>query len=193
MPWGLHVIQARSAYRGLNHSDPFGSCDESKPLCQAWMNLKSGFSIASSGQGGSCDDAGRSTGALLGLAANVIPTARFGGMGARGAAALGDDALVVRGGTNTAERLAAGAEWIDDAGRVHGVSVNSASGASLRQVAAGIPHNQIGVTTAGAIRAAGGRVAADATRSNPLHGKVSHITPEALSRLLTPTVRNPAR
>jgi hypothetical protein len=104
---------------------------------------------------------------------------------------ISDDALVVRGGTNTAERVAAGAERIDAAGHVHGVSVNSAAGATVAELARGIPNKQIGVTTAGAIRAAGGSVVADATARNPTHCLVSCMTPESLSRLLTPTIPNP--
>ncbi|HMV30560.1 MAG TPA: RHS repeat-associated core domain-containing protein [Gemmatimonadales bacterium] len=112
-----------------------------------------------------------------------------------GAARVGSEgeALVIRGGTNTAERIAAGAERIDASGQVHGVSVNSAVGVTVVELARGIPNKQIGVTTVGAIRAVGGTVARDATAANPNHCLVSCITPQALSELLTPTIRNPAQ
>jgi hypothetical protein len=61
----------------------------------------------------------------------------------------------------------------------------------VEDLAAGIPHGQLGVTTAGAIRAAGGDVVRTSGRS-PHHATVIGLGPEAASRLLTPTIPNPA-
>jgi RHS repeat-associated protein len=113
------------------------------------------------------------------------------GTAARAAGALDDASLVVRGGTNTVERIVAGAERMDASGIVHGVSVNSARGASLFDLSSTIPHNQIGVTTVGQIRAAGGTIAPDPIPTNPYHCLVSCITPQSLSDLLRPTIRRP--
>ena len=57
----------------------------------------------------------------------------------------------------------------------------------------GIPHNQIGVTTVGAVRAAGGDVVTVPTRTNPHHALLSGLTPEQASVLFRPTVKNPHR
>ncbi len=57
----------------------------------------------------------------------------------------------------------------------------------------GIPHNQVGVTTMGQIRAAGGDVVASPTRTNPHHATLSGLTAEQASQLFRPTVKNPNR
>ena len=68
---------------------------------------------------------------------------------------LPDDAFVIRGGENTPERFANGSGvQVDAAGRLSGVSVYSAAGASIAELALNIPNNQIGVTTVGTVRAA---------------------------------------
>ncbi len=66
------------------------------------------------------------------------------------------------------------------------------SGLSVEELATTLPHGQIGVTTVGAIRAAGGDVVRTVGRS-PHHATVIGLSPEEASRLLTPTVVNPAR
>jgi hypothetical protein len=101
-----------------------------------------------------------------------------------------DDALVVRGGRNQPEDLRRGTA-IHPAG-VTGVSVDSAAGLSVDDLAAMIPHNQIGVTTVGAVRAAGGDVVPTSGRS-PNHATLIGLTPESASQLLTPTTANPAK
>ena len=115
---------------------------------------------------------------------------------------LPDDALVVRGGQNLPEDLARGSEVAVGArGRIRGVSVNCAPGLSVLELTApnphtgypGIPHRQIGVTTAGAVRAAGGEVVPSPTRANPHHATLSGLTPEQASHLFRPTVKNPNR
>ena len=79
------------------------------------------------------------------------------------------------------------------------MSVNSAAGLSLKELTApsaeypGIPHNQVGVTTVGRIRALGGDVAASPTKKNPNHASLSGVTPEQASSLFRPTTKNPNR
>lgn len=115
---------------------------------------------------------------------------------------LPDDALVVRGGQNTAESFAEGSGVsIGVEGTLAGVSVNAAASVAVETLTApnpqtgypGIPHNQIGVTTVGAIRKLGGDVVPSPTRGNPLHATLSGITPEQASTLFRPTVKNPCR
>jgi hypothetical protein len=101
-----------------------------------------------------------------------------------------DDALVVRGGKNRPEDIARGT-GIHPSG-VAGVSVESAEGATVKQLATAIPHGQVGVTTAGKVRAAGGDVIRTAGRS-PNHATLTGLTPEKVSDLLTPTIPNPTQ
>jgi hypothetical protein len=75
---------------------------------------------------------------------------------------------------------------------VTGVSVESAEGLSLEELARALPHGQVGVTTVGAIRAAGGDIVRTLGRSLH-HATMVGLTPEAASRLLTPTIANPAK
>jgi hypothetical protein len=113
---------------------------------------------------------------------------------------LPDEALVVRGGQNLPENFAQGSGvMIDAGGKLEGVSVNSAAGLSVDQLTAantrypGVPNNQVGVTTVGAIRAAGGDVVPSPTRTNPHHATLSGLTPEKASGLFRPTILNPSR
>jgi RHS repeat-associated protein len=101
------------------------------------------------------------------------------------------DALVLaRGGTNTPERFSVGSGVTTDAnGTLSGVSVNS--GTTIEDAARGIPHTQIGVTTAGDVRRAGGSVTRDPLPDNPGHCLVSGCTAETFSDLFTPTIKNP--
>src|SRR5262249_35796343 len=75
---------------------------------------------------------------------------------------------------------------------VTGVSVECALGVSVAELAAAIPHGQIGVTTVGAVRQAGGDVVRTTGRS-PYHATLTDLTPQQVSGLLTPTTPNPAR
>lgn len=100
-----------------------------------------------------------------------------------------DDALVIRGGRNRPEDLERGTGT--HPGGVTGVSVESAAGLTVRELAVGIPHRQIGVTSVGAIRAVGGDVVRTSGRS-PHHATLTGLSPEQASRLLTPTIPNPA-
>ena len=114
---------------------------------------------------------------------------------------LPDEALVVRGGRNLPENFIEGSGVALVDGKLQGVSVNSSPGLSLAQLTApdpqtgypGIPHNKVGVTTVGAVRAAGGEVTPSRTRGNPHHATLSGLTPEVASALFQPTVKNPGR
>lgn len=101
-----------------------------------------------------------------------------------------DEALVVRGGRNQPEDLRRGMGTHPSG--VTGVSVECAEGLSVEELATILPHNQLGVTTVGAIRAAGGDVVRTSGRS-PHHATLVGLSPEEASRLLTPTVPNPAK
>lgn len=101
-----------------------------------------------------------------------------------------DEALVVRGGRNLPEDLRRGTQTHPSG--VTGVSVECAEGLSVEELAASVPHGQIGVTTVAAIRAAGGDVARTSGRS-PHHATVVGLGPEEASRLLTPTIAKPAK
>ncbi len=101
-----------------------------------------------------------------------------------------DEALVVRGGRNLPADLRRGTRTHPSG--VTGVSVECTEGLSLEELAATIPHGQVGVTTVAAIRAAGGDVVRTSGRS-PHHATLVGLSPEAASRLLTPTIPNPAR
>lgn len=115
---------------------------------------------------------------------------------------LPDDALVVRGGQNLPENFAQGSGGhVGSDGKVQGVSVNSGPGLSVEELTApdpqtgypGIPNNQVGVATVGAIRASGGDVVPSPTRTNPNHATLSGLTPQQASDLFRPTRQNPHR
>ena len=101
-----------------------------------------------------------------------------------------DEALVVRGGRNQPADLERGMGRHPSG--VTGVSVECAAAVVVDELAANIPHRQIGVTTVGAVRAAGGDVLRTAGRS-PHHATLTGLRPAEASRLLTPTVVNPTR
>lgn len=101
--------------------------------------------------------------------------------------ALPDEALVVRGGLNRPEDLER-ATGTHPSG-VTGVSVESGP-ISLERLATAVPHGRVGVSTVGAVRAAGGDVVRTSGRS-PNHATLTGLTPEQASRLLTPTRPNP--
>lgn len=101
-----------------------------------------------------------------------------------------DEALVVRGGRNLPDDLRRGSQT-HPAG-VTGASVECREGLSVEELAANVPHGQVGVTTVGAVRAAGGEVVRTSGRS-PNHATLTGLAPDEASRLLTPTVPNPAK
>jgi hypothetical protein len=62
----------------------------------------------------------------------------------------------------------------------------------VAELAAAIPHGQIGISTVGAVRRAGGDVIRTSGRT-PHHATLTGLTPEQISDLLTPTITNPTR
>jgi hypothetical protein len=101
-----------------------------------------------------------------------------------------DEAVVVRGGRNLPADLRRGTNTHPCG--VTGASVECTEGMSVEELAAAIPHGQIGVTTVGAIRAAGGDVVRTSGRG-PHHATLIGLSPEEASRLLTPAIPNPAK
>lgn len=100
-----------------------------------------------------------------------------------------DDALLVRGGRNRPEDIHRGTGTHPSG--VTGISVECAVGLTVAELATAIPHGQIGVTTVGAVRKAGGDVIRTSGRS-PHHATLTGLTAEQASKLLTPTTSNPA-
>jgi RHS repeat-associated protein len=108
------------------------------------------------------------------------------------AGGLTDSALVCRGGACTADRFAQGnGVTIDAAGNLDGVSVNSANGKALEELTTSIPNKQVGRTTVGEVRRAGGDVTPSPTAKNPDHCTMCGISAEKAEELFNPTVRNP--
>jgi len=106
---------------------------------------------------------------------------------------LPSDALVVRGGLNLPESFTKGSGIaLDESGNLQGVSVNSAAGKTARELAQGIPNRQVGVTTVGAVRAAGGQVTPSPTPGNPNHCTICGISADKASGLMK-VIPNPAR
>ncbi len=101
-----------------------------------------------------------------------------------------DEAFVVRGGKNRPEDVAR-AIGTHPSG-ITGISVESGVGLLIEELAATIPHRQIGVTTVGDIRQAGGDVLRTSGRSQT-HATLTGLSPDEVSDLLTPTILNPAR
>lgn len=113
------------------------------------------------------------------------------GTGSKGGA-LPDSAIVVRGGTNSAERFAnASGAKVNADGTVSGVSVNSAAGKSVNELSQTIPNGQVGTSTVGAVREAGGNVTPKPTGNNPDHCEMCGLTPKQAEKLFTPTQPNP--
>ena len=101
-----------------------------------------------------------------------------------------NEALVVRGGRNRPEDIERGTATHPSG--ITGVSVESADDLTVAELAKLIPHGQIGVTTVGEVRKAGGDVIRTSGRSAN-HATLTGLTPEQASHLLTPTTPNPAR
>ena len=101
-----------------------------------------------------------------------------------------DNAFVVRGGRNQVNDIRRGTDT-HPAG-ITGVSVRSAEGVPVPELAKTIPHTRIGITTVAEVRKAGGDVVRTAGQS-PYHATLTGLTPEQVSKLLTPTVSNPGR
>jgi len=107
---------------------------------------------------------------------------------------LPDDAFVVRGGINEPDNfIRRSAVLTDAAGLLSGVSVQCAPSKTVVGLSQRISNGQIGVTTVGEVRAAGGEVNPDPTPSNPDHCLLSGLDAITASRLFTPTIPNPQR
>jgi hypothetical protein len=116
-------------------------------------------------------------------------------------ATLPDDALIVRGGLNLPKNFERGSGVsIDKDDILDGVSVISAVGKTVAELVApnaaigypGIRHNQVGVTTAGKVRSAGGDVTPSPTKKNPHHATLNGLTAIQVSELFRPTIDNPS-
>lgn len=104
---------------------------------------------------------------------------------------FGDAALACRGGACTADRFANGSGVAaDPMGKLSGVSVNVGEG-TLQELASTLRYKQVGVSTVGEVRAAGGVLIPKPTAFNPFHHELSGLTADKLEQLFTPTVRNP--
>ena len=107
---------------------------------------------------------------------------------------LPDEAFVCRGGTCAADRFRDGSGVsVDAAGRLHGVSVNCASSASVVALTASIPNRVVGVTTVGKIHHLGGSVIPAPSWKNGFHCILGGMTAEQAAGLFTPPVANPNR
>jgi hypothetical protein len=100
-----------------------------------------------------------------------------------------DEALLVRGGRNRPADLRRGMRTHPSG--VMGASVECEIGLSVEELASALPHGQIGVTTVGVVRAVGGDVVRTSGRT-PHHATMVGLSPDEASRLLTPTIPNPA-
>ncbi|GAA6615097.1 flavoredoxin [Scytonema sp. NUACC26] len=99
-----------------------------------------------------------------------------------------DEALVVRGGRNRPEDIKRGTGMHPSG--ITGISVECGVGLSISELALTIPHQQVGITTVGEVRKAGGDVIRTSGRSL-YHATLTGLTPEQVSALLTPTIPNP--
>jgi hypothetical protein len=102
---------------------------------------------------------------------------------------IADEAFVVRGGRNEPQDIRRGTGTHPSG--VTGVSVESAA-ISIEELASAVPHCRIGFTAVGAVRRMGGDVVRTSGRSRN-HATMTGLTPEQASRLLTPTIPNPAK
>jgi hypothetical protein len=101
-----------------------------------------------------------------------------------------DEAIVVRGGRNRPEDIRRGTGTHPSG--VTGISVECAVGLTIEELSATIPHGQVGSTTVGEIRKAGGEIVRTSGRS-PYHATLTGLTPQKISNLLSPAFPNPAR
>lgn len=101
-----------------------------------------------------------------------------------------NEAIVVRGGRNRPEDIQRGTGTHPSG--VTGISVECGVGLSVEELAATIPHGQVGATTVGEVRRLGGDVIRTSGRS-PNHATLTGLTPKEISSLLTPTIPNPCQ
>jgi uncharacterized protein RhaS with RHS repeats len=105
-----------------------------------------------------------------------------------GANALSDSALVARGGANITPQSIENATSTHPSG-VTGFSAQCNGGTCLNELGANIPNGQMGVTTVGDVRAAGGDVVVTSGIGN--HATVTGLERNTASQLLSPSVPNP--
>ena len=107
---------------------------------------------------------------------------------------LPNNAPVIRGGQNLAENFANGSGVsVGNGGLLDGVSVNASGyGQPLAEIAAGIPHRKVGLTTVGDIRAVGGDVIPSPNPRNPWHATLSGVDSDTASKLMQPLIPNPS-
>ncbi len=99
-----------------------------------------------------------------------------------------NEALVVRGGINTPKTVEAGLGTHPSG--VTGYSVECGT-CSVKDLSTNLRNNQIGVTTVGEIRSAGGDVIRT-SGSSPYHATLRNtLTPEQISAILNPPIKNP--
>jgi hypothetical protein len=103
---------------------------------------------------------------------------------------LSDSAIVLRGGRNRPEDIRRGIGTHPSG--ITGISVECEEGVSVQVLSALIPHGQIGVTTVGAVRAAGGDVIRTSGRS-PYHATLTGLIADEITALLTPVMPNPSK
>jgi hypothetical protein len=103
---------------------------------------------------------------------------------------LSDSAIVLRGGRNRPEDIRRGIGTHPSG--ITGISVECEEGVSVQALSALIPHGQIGVTTVGAVRAAGGDVIRTSGRS-PYHATLTGLIADEINVLLTPVMPNPSK
>jgi hypothetical protein len=103
---------------------------------------------------------------------------------------LPDEAIVVRGGQNRPEDIRRGIGTHPSG--ITGISVECGPAVSIEVLSALIPHGQIGMTTVGAVRLAGGDVIRTSGRS-PYHATLTGLISDEISLLLTPTIPNPSK
>lgn len=100
---------------------------------------------------------------------------------------LPDNANVVRGGLNKPADIIRGTGTHPEG--VTGISVECGT-CSVKELAAPLPHNKIGTTTVGEVRAAGEDVI-KTHGSSPNHATLTGLSPEKTSELFTPIIFNP--
>ena len=117
-----------------------------------------------------------------------------GGSGSSGGADIPDDTPVVRGGTCKCEQFENGSGvTVGKDGKLDGVSVNSKSSKSVKELSQGIRNGQVGVTTVGDVRKAGGNVVPSPNNNNPNHATMSGVTGKTAEKLFNPTIKNPSK
>lgn len=97
-----------------------------------------------------------------------------------------------RGGQCKADNFSGGSGVSADAdGILTGVSTQSRVGESVETLSQPFRNGQVGVTTVGDIKRAGGSIVLDGTPRNPNHATVNGLSSSQLENLFNPTITNP--